>query len=213
MVYHIIHHVAGDKQNPVLGAYHNISRQADGSANAAGAIESGNLAIPDGSWVYATVKHLNIDVLHLLQVSHTAPYHNAAVFRAGFDRRGQVAAHKGTTQNLIVQVADHHIIFFQAVNHPLVAVPFPAIAASHLEHVLAQIRALGHEAAGHGTTIQLFARMEGLQIPLKLKPVSAGIQRLPDFLLGKRLENLNFFITDFGSPVGITFPGPRRRHC
>ena len=177
--------MAGHKQNAVLGADNDIARQADGRADAAGAVERRDLAVPDGGGVYAAIEHLHINVLHLFQIAHAAPHHHAAVFGAGLDRGGQVAAHKGAAQDLIIQVAHNNIVFFQAVDHPLVAVAFPATAAGYIEHMLAQVRALGHKAAGHSTAVQLFVRVQRFQITLELEPVSAGVQRLPDFFLGQ----------------------------
>ena len=78
--------------------------------------------------------------------------------------------------------------------------------------MLAQVRALGHKAAGHSTAVQLFVRVQRFQITLELEPVSAGVQRLPDFFLGQVFQDLYFFIAHAGAAIGVAFAGPLCRH-
>ena len=57
---------------------------------------------------------------------------------------------------------------------------------------------------------QLFAGVQGLHPALELEPVSAEIQRMPDFFLGQGFQDLDLFVADLGAavlkPFALPFP-------
>lgn len=121
--------------------------------------------------------------------------------------------HKRPLEDLVVQIAHNDIAFAQAVDDPLVAVAFPALAPRGVESEAAHIGPLRHKAAGDGASIQLFIFMQRAHISLELEPISAEIQRMPYLFLCQCFKYLNFFIAHLRTPVGEALALPLLCQC